>query len=198
MGLKKVLKEQGLSEEQISKITAGMEEAKIYTTSLENADERYEKLKSKKEDAEEQLKTANTTIADLKKNNKDNETLQQTITDHEKTINTLKTDYAAKVKNMTLDNAINSLLAKNKAKHADLLSSKFDREKLIVADDGTVSGMDEQFKTIQETYKDMFEASSEGGEGVKPYTYVPKNGDGDKGSTSTSFIDVIHENQARK
>lgn len=37
-----------------------------------------------------QLKTANTTIADLKKNNGDNETLQQTIKDHEVTIKKLE------------------------------------------------------------------------------------------------------------
>lgn len=124
-------------------------------------------------DVSEQLKTANTTISNLKKNNTDNETLQKTIKDHEATIVTQKTDYESKIKNLTLDTAINSLLTTNKAKHSDLLASKFDREKLVINADGTVTGLDEQFKGIKDTYKDLFEqtlggnppANPEGGSG---------------------------------
>ncbi|GAA0679058.1 phage scaffolding protein [Clostridium cadaveris] len=80
-----------------------------------------------------QLKTANSTIADLKKNNADNETLQQTIKEHEKTIKTQKADYEAKVRNLTLDSAIEKALVNAKAKHTDLLSGKIDRDKLVIS-----------------------------------------------------------------
>ncbi|HEX3023435.1 MAG TPA: phage scaffolding protein [Lachnospiraceae bacterium] len=102
MSLAELLKAQGLTEEQITAITKAMGENKIYTTSLENADERYNKLKGQKEDAEKQLKTANDTISDLKKNNGDNETLQKTIKDHENTINTLKKEAENTVKAFAL------------------------------------------------------------------------------------------------
>lgn len=201
MGLKEILKEQGLTDDQITKVTEEMGKAKIYTTSLENADERYSKLKSKKEDLDEQVKTANNTIKDLKKNNADNEELQATIRQHEDTIKTLKIDSDTKIKNLSLDNAINAALSTAKAKYPDLISGKFDRSKLVVNEDGTVTGVEEQFKTIQETYKDMFESvdSSEGDKGGNPtYKYNPTDG-GNKGSSgSVNFIDVIHENQARK
>ena len=42
------------------------------------------------------------------------------------------------------------------AKYPDLLMSKFDRTKLVLNDDGTVTGLDEQLRGLKETYKDMF------------------------------------------
>lgn len=113
-------------------------------------------------DINTQLKTANTTIADLKKNNTDNETLQQTIKEHEATIKTQKADYEAKVRNLTLDSAIEKALSSAKAKHSDLLSTKIDREKLVIGDDGKVTGLDEQLKGLKETYKDLFEEKMSG------------------------------------
>lgn len=120
-----------------------------------------------------QLKTANSTIADLKKNNADNETLQQTIKEHEKTIKTQKADYEAKVRNLTLDSAIEKALVNAKAKHTDLLSGKIDRDKLVISEDGKVTGIDEQLKGLKDNYKDLFEekitgnppANPEGGSG---------------------------------
>ena len=49
MKLVDILKAQELTDEQISKIQASMKENKIYETSLENADERYNKLKTQKD-----------------------------------------------------------------------------------------------------------------------------------------------------
>ena len=129
--------------------------------------------KDKYNDVSEQLKTANTTITDLKKNNADNETLQQTIKDHEATIKTQKADYEAKVRNLTLDSAIEKALVNAKAKHTDLLSGKIDRDKLVISEDGKVTGIDEQLKGLKDNYKDLFEekisgippANPEGGSG---------------------------------
>ncbi|AJA42523.1 minor structural protein (endogenous virus) [Clostridium phage phiCT453A] len=49
-------------------------------------------IKTDYDSISEQLNTANNTIKELKKNNKDNETLQNTIKEHEKTITDLKTE----------------------------------------------------------------------------------------------------------
>lgn len=113
--------------------------------------------KDKYNDVSEQLKTANTTITDLKKNNGDNSELQKTIKAHEATIKTQKADYETKVRNLTLDSAIEKALSTAKAKHSDLLSTKIDREKLLIGEDGKVTGLDEQLKGLKETYKDLFE-----------------------------------------
>lgn len=158
MKIIEILKAQGLTDDQINKITNSMKEQKIYETSLENADNEYFKLKTEKADLEGQLKTANTTIGDLKKDNKDNEILQQTIKDHETTIETLKNDSTSKIKNLTLDNAINSKLSKVDDRYKKLLQGQFDRAKLSIKDDGSIDGLEEQIKTISETYTEWFEA----------------------------------------
>lgn len=48
MDFKELLKAQGVSDDQIKAITKSMKENKIYTTSEENIDTRYAKLKEKK------------------------------------------------------------------------------------------------------------------------------------------------------
>lgn len=183
MKFEELLKAQGLTDEQIKAVMGAMKKDKIYTTTLENAEDRYNKLKGQKEDLEGQLKTSNETIKELKKNNADNEKLQKTIKQHEETIKTLKTDSETKIRNLTLDSAINNALTKAKAKHSDLLASKFDRDKLVINDDGTVTGLDEQLKGFKETYKDMFEVSLGG--------KTPPNPDG-KPTGGNSWEDFIN------
>ncbi|MEG2412631.1 MAG: phage scaffolding protein [Clostridium sp.] len=122
-----------------------------------------------------QLKTANTTITDLKKNNGDNEALQKTIKEHEATIKTQKNDYDAKLKNLTLDSAIEKALTTSKAKHTDLLATKIDREKLVIAEDGKVTGLDDQLKGLKESYKDLFEEKISGREPANPENGVLGN-----------------------
>ncbi|UBK38676.1 phage scaffolding protein [Clostridium perfringens] len=174
MKFEDLLKAQGLTDEQIKAVMGAMKKEKIYTTTLENAEERYNKLKGQKEDLDEQIKTANNTIKDLKKNNADNEELQKTIKQHEDTIKTLKTDSETKIRNLALDSAINNALTKAKAKHSDLLSSKIDRDKLVINEDGTVTGLDEQIKGFKETYKDLFEVTLGGGTPANPDTKPSK------------------------
>lgn len=157
MKLEEILKANGVTDEQINKIKDSMKDNKVYETSLENADDEYSKLKTEKEDLEGLLNKANTTIGDLKKDNKDNETLQQTIKDHEATIETLKNESTSKIKNLTLDNAISSKLSKVDDKYKKLLQGQFDRDKLSIKDDGSIEGLEEQFKTISETYSEWFE-----------------------------------------
>ncbi|NFA43979.1 hypothetical protein EXM65_15745 [Clostridium botulinum] len=160
--LEALLKKLGIAEDVIQKVIKGMSEEKIYTTKEENIEDRYSKLKGQKEDLETQLSTANTTIKDLKKNNGGNETLQKTIKNHEATIETLKKDSEAKIRNLTLDGAIEKALVGAKARHSDLLSSKIDREKLLISEDGKVSGLDEQLKSLKDGYKDLFESTVSG------------------------------------
>ncbi|MFR5264530.1 phage scaffolding protein [Clostridium sp.] len=137
----------------------------------------------------EQLKTANKTIDDLKKNNKDNGELQKTIEAHKETIKTMEKQHSEELRNIKVDTAINGLLSTNKAKYTDLLLSKFDKSKIIVNDDGSITGLEEQFNGIKENYADLFEIvtdvnkSNDGNNGSavsntnnSTYTYTPKGG----------------------
>lgn len=191
MKLIDILKAQGLTDEQINKITASMKENKVYETSLENADERYSKMKGKKEDFEGQLKTANDTIADLKKNNTDNETLQNTIKDHEATIATLKKEAETKDFNYALD----AVLKENKCKNSKALKALLNMEG-IKLNEGKFEGLEEQLKTLKESDSYLFDAEEKqpGGSGFNPGGEPPK----EKGDSTTCFMDAIRNNQIRK
>lgn len=155
MEFKELLKAQSLTDEQINNITAKMKEEKIYTTSLENADERYTKLKSQKADLDEQIKTANTTITELKKNNKDNEALQKTIQDHEATIENLKKESAQKDFNYALDSALKD----NKCKNAKALKALLDLEN-IKFNEGKLEGLEGQLNALKESDGYLFDTSN--------------------------------------
>lgn len=155
MEFKELLKAQSLTDEQINNITAKMKEEKIYTTSLENADERYTKLKGQKADLDEQIKAANTTITELKKNNKDNEALQQTIQDHETTIENLKKESAQKDFNYALDSALKD----NKCKNAKALKALLDLDN-IKFNEGKLEGLEGQLTALKESDGYLFDTSN--------------------------------------
>ncbi len=115
---------------------------------------KYNALVTERDGIQDKLTTAEGTIETLKKDNKGNETLQQTIKTHEGTIETLKKDYEAKIKDLQINAAIQTKLTDTK--YPDLLAAKFDKSKLVVGTDGSVSGIDEQLTAIKETYKDLF------------------------------------------
>ena len=168
MEFKELLKAQSLTDEQINNITAKMKEEKIYTTSLENADERYTKLKGQKADLDEQIKAANTTITELKKNNKDNEALQQTIQDHEATIENLKKESAQKDFNYALDSALKD----NKCKNAKALKALLNLDD-IKFNEGKLEGLESQLNALKESDGYLFETSNPapgntGGTGTHP------------------------------
>ena len=148
---RKFLEDLGLTKEQIDNVMA--ENGKDIEAEKEKAATTTAEL----EDVKNQLKEANSTITDLKKNNVDNEALQTKVKEYEDTIKNQKADYEAKVRNLTLDSAIEKALNNANAKHGDLLSSKIDREKLVIGNDGKVTGLDEQIKGLKDNYKDLFE-----------------------------------------
>ena len=172
------LKELGLTEEQIKSVMAengkDVESEKGKTTSTT----------TELEGTKTQVVEANKIIANLKKNNADNVDLQTKVKEYEDTMKTQKSDYESKIKNLTLDSAINNLLTTNKAKHSDLLSTKFDREKLVINGDGTITGLDEQFKGVKDTYKDLFETTLIGSQPANP----------EKGSKLNSTFEALVNN----
>lgn len=123
---------------------------------------KYADLEVEVSNLKDQIKTHEGTIDTLKKDNGDNETLQQTIKTHEGTIETLKTTYESKIKELTINQAIQSKLTD--AKYPELIIGKFDRSKLSLSEDGTqVYGIDEQLTVIKEQYKDLFTPKVKGG-----------------------------------
>lgn len=158
---------------------------------------KYSQLETDLNNTKTSLDTANTTIADLKKNNGDNADLQQKVSDYETKIANLEATGKAEKAKMLKEIAIKDALYAEKAKHPELLISKFDLSKIILDEKGenVVSGIEEQMKSNKETYKDLFgETEQQGG----TYHYTPNGGENKGNSGATDFVGIIKENQARK
>lgn len=158
---------------------------------------KYDQLKTDLDNTKTSLDTANITIADLKKNNGDNADLQKKVGDYETKIAELEATGKAEKARMLKEIAIKDALYAEKAKHPELLISKFDLSKIVLDEKGetVVSGIEEQMKSNKETYKDLFgETAPQGG----AYHYIPTNGGQNPSSGATDFVGIIKENQVRK
>ncbi len=166
--LKKILQEQGFSEEQIKNVEKAMKDNKVYVTGIEDAEAVCRNLQAKYDDAKGMLDTTAKAISDMKKENKDSESLQKRIKEMEDEMAKERAASASKIRNMTVDSAIERVLKGVEENHAELLAKAFDREKITVNDDGEVFGIDEQFKNIKEKYPTLFEEKSVELQSAKP------------------------------
>ena len=180
---KEQLLEMGLSEEQADKVLAAhKEELKGFIPKT-----RFNEVNDAKKDLEKQLEDRDKQLKDLQEKVKGNEELEKTIKDLQESNKKAVADYEAKIKNITLDNAIRLALKEHKAKYEDLLLGKFDREKLKIKDDGTIEGLDEQIKALKEGYKDLFEQPLSG--------HTPNNtGDNPSSGEMQQVADIIRQN----
>lgn len=140
----------GLTDEQADKVLgAYTEEMKGFIPKA-----RFDEVNDAKKDLEQQIKDRDTQLTELNKKVKGNEDLEKTIKDLQEANKTTKDTYEAKIKEMQIESAIRDKLTDTK--YPDLLITKFDKSKLVVAADGTISGIDEQLTGLKETYKDLF------------------------------------------
>lgn len=124
--------------------------------------------KTKYDDKEEELKTANAQLANLSETVKkfegeDIEGLKRQLTDsqtkYDEDISALQTT----MKKMA---AIDTWLDAHPSKHRNLLKSQFDLNKIEIDKDGSIKGLEEQGTAITETYKDMFLTEQQLSEGM--------------------------------
>ena len=154
----------GLDEAAAIKVEkASIEELKGFIPKV-----RFDEVNNDKKALETQITERDTQLTELNKKVKGNEDLEKTIADLQTANTTTKTEYETKLKDITINTAIQAKLTDTK--YADLLTGKFDKTKLSVAADGTVIGIDEQLKNIKEAYKDLFTPIVKGKE--------PNNGGG--------------------
>lgn len=149
--LKKLLEKHGVGAELVTTIMNDTKDTNyIPKDRFDEVNNSLKELKGQIADRDKQLK-------DLGEKAKGNEELSKQIAELQEGNKKTVGDYEAKIKNITLDNAIRSMLKENKAKYEDLLMSKFDREKLKIKEDGSIEGLDEQLNSLKEGYKDLFE-----------------------------------------
>jgi len=173
----------GLTEEQANKVLeAYSEELKGYIPKA-----RFDEVNNAKKDLEQQLKERDKQLEDLSKKVKDNEELSKQIKELQEANKATKEQYEAKIKDMTINAAIRDKLIN--VKYPDLLISKFDKSKIVIANDGTVSGIDEQLTVIKEQYKDLFTVDVKG---TPPYN-KDKSPSGQKNPWSKEHFNLTEQ-----
>lgn len=134
-----------LSDEDINKIVnASTEELKEYVLKT-----KFDEVNSAKKQLETDVKDRDKQIEEIKKNAGDNEELKKQIETLQNENKTSKEKYEAELKDLQISNAI-KLAISDKAQDSDLVASLFDKTKLILSEDGKITGLDEQLKALKE------------------------------------------------
>lgn len=173
-------------EEYIALLNLDGEAKKKATESLKNLlkDSYVEKTKfdeaaAAKSNLETQIKERDKQLDTLKKTAGDKEKLEATIKQLQEDNKSAKTKYETDLKNLRIDSAVKLKLS-GTAQDVDIVASLIDKTKLIVGDDGSVTGLDEQINPLKQSKPFLFkEIKSKGG------NYDPAGGAG--GNTVNPF-----------
>lgn len=147
----------GIAEDLAEKAaTASADELKGYVPKnrFDEVNTEKNQLKTAKEDAENQLEQ-------LKQSAGDNAALQQQITDLQNAAKQKDADHAAEIQKLRMSNAIRSAIGSS-AQDADLVAGLIDQSKLILGEDGKLTGLDEQLKTLKEQKAFLFKTEETG------------------------------------
>lgn len=157
MTIAEILKAKGIDEEIIKAIQEDMKTNKIFTASEEHLDDRYGKLKLQHEGKLQELAAANETIAELKKNNKGNEGLQQRVTDYEAQVQQLQ----AELQKTKLEAEIKVQLLAAKALDVDYLTFKIkEKGEPELDEQGKIKGWDDKLAGLKTQFPTQFEDTS--------------------------------------
>ena len=157
MTLAELLKAKGIDDESIKGILEEMKANKIFTASEENLDVRYGKLKADHDGKLTELTEAQNLIAELKKSNKGNETLQQQVSEYEGRMAQLQ----AELEQTKLESAIKVELLSSKALDVDYLTFKLkEKGELALDENGKIKGWDDKLAALKTQFPTQFESNS--------------------------------------
>lgn len=101
------------------------------------------------------VKENETALETLKKSTGDAAALTKQIEDLQKDNKSKDDQYQTELKELRLNNAIKLAIA-GKVHDEDMAAGLFDKTKLILGDDGKITGLDDQLKGLQESKKFLF------------------------------------------
>lgn len=123
-----------------------------------------------KKQLETDLKTRDKQLEDLKKNSGDNAELKVQLEALQTENKAAKEQYETERKNLKLETAIKLALGET-AHDTELVTGLFDKSKLVISEDGKVSGLEEQLKALKETKAFLFKEET-----IQRPDYTPQGG----------------------
>lgn len=117
-------------------------------------------LKESLADREKQLET-------LKRSAGDNEDLKTQIKALQDKNKAAAAEFEAKMKDLRMDAAIKMAVAQD-AQDVGIVAGLIDKEKLVIGDDGKITGLDEQLKALRESKGFLFKQGNSGFGGYEP------------------------------
>ena len=165
----------GVTEELAQKLAdMSAEELKGYVPK-----ERFNEVNEAKKNAEALVMERDNQIEELRKSSKDNEALQNQIKDLQTANKEAADKYAADLKQLRLDNAVDKAITAANGKNAKAIRALLDLEKVEVLEDGTTKNLTEQLEALAkaEDSSMLFSSSTPRVKGM-----VPGNGNGTPGN----------------
>ena len=117
--------------------------------------ESYDQLDQEKKQLETSVADHKKQLEDLKKAAGDNAALTQQIADFQTQMQQKETEHQKEIKDLKLTSAIKMSIAAS-AQDGDLVAGLINRDKLILGDDGRITGLDEQVKALKESKPFLF------------------------------------------
>ena len=189
MTIQEILRGEGLTEEQVSSIAESMKKNKLYTTSEENIDIRYGKLKGDNEELSRHYSEAQAQLEELRKSSSGSEALNAKIGEYKAKIDALTKELADE----KLASAIKVGLLTEKANDIDYLAYKL-REggELNLGEDGKVQGWSEKIGDLKKRYPNQFDGSVQ----MKIEPNKLNTGENDKALTRDSVLKMSYAQRA--
>ena len=147
---REMLKELGLTDEQIDKVMAeNGRDVEKHKTAAETSKAELDGLKTQLTERDKQFK-------ELQASTGDNATLKEQLTALEAANKEQKAVFEQQMQDLRFQAALNTELLKADVVDADLVGVKLDKSKIKLNDDGTLAGLSEQLDGLKTSYSFLF------------------------------------------
>lgn len=154
---------------------------------------KFDEVKQAKKQLETDVKDRDTQLETLKKSAGDNATLKQQIEQLQNDNKKKDEEYQAELKDLKLTNAI-KLAITDSAQDIDLVTGLIDKSKLILSEDGKVTGLDEQVTGLKESKSFLFK-SEESNQNTN-IQFSKSTNLGNNGATTKSLSELMQAKNA--
>lgn len=191
MNFIELLKQNGLSDEAITKISAEMKSNKIYLASEENLDVRYNKLKLEAETNAQELAKSQALITELQKGNKGNEELQEKIKNYEAENKKLKEDF----QKQKINSALDRVLMEANVNDIDYIKFKIQEkgEELKLDENDKIVNIKDTLDALKTQFPNQFKASDTKINEIK----LPNPNDDNKSLTKDEILKKSYQERVK-